>query len=278
MKTLMAIGGAVNPKKPDVLREFVRRAGGSAARIVILPQASARRDTGKEYTELFASFGAQEAVALEFRARTEAGTRGQVDLIRNATGIFFSGGAQMRIAVTLGGTPVEAELLAAYRRGCIVGGTSAGASILSKVMIAYGRGGQTPRERIVQFSGGLGFTDKFIFDQHFRQSDRLGRLIYAVASHPGVLGVGIDEDTAAVVEDDARLTVYGSGAVTIVDGRQITETDVAEVEHGGAVAVSNLLVHVLTCNSVYNGRMHKAALPPKTLLGDREQPSKRRRK
>jgi cyanophycinase len=263
------MGGALDERKdPAVLTEFIRRAGGKKARIVILPQASERRGTGKEYVELFKSVGAREAVSLEFRKRAEAGTPEQIKWIRKATGIFFSGGTQMRIAAIIGGTRLEAELHAAYRNGCVVGGTSAGASILSKTMIAYGRGGPTPRERIVQFSAGLGFTDKFTFDQHFRQRDRLGRLIYAVASHPGIIGVGIDEDTAVIVEDDVHLTVAGSGAVTIVDGLKITGTDVAEIEHRRAVAVSNLVVHVLTHGSVYDGRTRKAALPQKTLLAE----------
>lgn len=265
----MPMGGALDERKnPAVLKEFLRRSGGKRARILILPQASVRRDTGREYVEMFKDFGAKEAVSLEFRQRAEAGAGEQIKLLRKVTGIFFSGGTQMRIATVIGGTPLEAELHAAYRRGCIVGGTSAGASILSKTMIAYGRDGPTPRERIVQFSAGLGFTDRFIFDQHFRQRDRLGRLIYAVSSHPGVLGVGIDEDTAAIVEDDAHLTVVGSGAVTIVDGTQITYTDIAEIEHGGAVAVSNLIVHVLTKDSVYDGRTRTTSRPLKPLLVD----------
>lgn len=268
-RTLMPMGGALDEtRKPEVLMEFVRRAGGKKARIVIFPQASARRDTGKEYVELFESFGAPRAVSLEFRTRAEAGTREQLDLIRNATGIFFSGGTQMRISVTFGGSALEPELVAAYRRGCVVGGTSAGASILSKTMVAYGKGGASPRERILQMSAGLGFTDKFIFDQHFRQRDRLGRLIYAVASHPGIVGVGIDEDTAAIVENDSKITVCGSGAVTVVDGKQITGTDVADVENGGAVAVSNLIVHVLTKGSVYDGKTRRASIPLQTLLVD----------
>lgn len=264
---LMPMGGALDEaKKPEVLMEFLRRAGGGEARILIFPQASERRDTGKEYVELFKSFGAGEAVSLEFRTRAEAGTPEQVDLIRSATGIFFSGGTQMRLSVTLGGSALEPELIAAYRRGCILGGTSAGASILSKTMIAYGKGGPSPRERIVQFSAGLGFTDKFVFDQHFRQRDRLGRLMYAVATHPGTFGVGIDEDTAVILEDDAQVTVAGSGSVTIVDGNEIVATDVAEVEERGAVAISNLRVHVLTKGCVFDGRTRLASLPLKPLL------------
>lgn len=248
--------------------EFVRRSGGDHARILILPQASQRRDTGREYVDLFRSFGAKQAVTLEFRERSQADKKEHFNLVRKASGIFFCGGTQMRISACLGGTKLEDELLKAYQRGCIVGGTSAGASILSKTMVAYGKGGASPRERILQMSPGLGFTDKFFFDQHFRQRDRLGRLIYAVASHPGILGLGIDEDTAAIIENDSKITVCGSGAVTIVDGRQISETDVAEIENSGAVAVSNLIVHVLTHNSVYNAKTRRAFLPKQTLIVD----------
>lgn len=269
MTTLMPMGGALDEwKKPEVLMEFLKRSGGGRARIAILPQASQRRDTGREYVKMFKAFGAKEAATLEFRSRALADKGEHLQIIRKATGIFFSGGTQMRIAAVMGGTQLEAELLRAYARGCVVGGTSAGASILSRTMVAYGKGGASPRERILQMSAGLGFTDTFIFDQHFRQRDRLGRLIYAVASHPGIVGVGIDEDTAAIVENDSRITVCGSGAVTIVDGKQITGTDVAEAENGGAVAVSNLIVHVLTRNSVYDGRTRRASLPLQTLLKD----------
>ncbi len=246
MTTLMAIGGAMDQEDATLMREFIRRAGGPAAKIVILPQASELADTGAQYVSQCLELGAGQAVALEFRRREAAGSPEQLEAIRTASGIFLTGGAQMRLATILGGTTLEAELLQAYRRGCLVGGTSAGASILSKTMIAYGKSGPTPRERIVQFSPGLGFTDRFVFDQHFRQRDRLGRLIYAVAAYPAVLGVGLDEDTAVVVEADAALTVYGSGAVTLVDGSQIRHTDIAEVENKGPVAVSNLRINLLT--------------------------------
>ncbi|GAB4492232.1 MAG: cyanophycinase [Anaerolineales bacterium] len=266
MTTLMAIGGAINPKKPTVLEEFIRRAGGDLARVVILPQASALKDTGQYYEAVFRTLGAEDALALEFHQRGEAGAPKQLEAIRGATGIFIAGGNQMRLSVSFGGTPLEAELLSAYRRGCVIAGTSAGAAILSKTMIAYGKNGPTPREGILHFAPGLGFTEKFTFDQHFRQRDRLGRLVYAVATHPGILGVGVDEDTAAIVENDEAITVCGSGAVTIVDGQEITGTDVAEIERRGPIAVSNLKVHILTDTCVYNGRTRQVRLPQKTLL------------
>ncbi len=266
MKTLMAIGGAMDKEDAAIMHEFIRRAGGPSARIVILPQASMLADTGEIYVKQCLDLGAGAAISLEFRKHSQAGTSAQQEAIRDATGIFLTGGAQMRISAIMGGTAVERELHAAYQRGCIIGGTSAGASILSKTMIAYGKGGPTPREGIVQFSPGLGFTDKYIFDQHFRQRDRLGRLIYAVAAYPGALGVGLDENTAAIVEDDASITIFGTGGVTLVDGQQMEYTDIADIENRRPVAVSNLTIHILTHGSTYkNGKVN---IPEKMSLAE----------
>jgi cyanophycinase len=128
-------------------------------------------------------------------------------------------------------------------------------------MLAYGKGGATPRERIAQFSAGLGFTDKIIFDQHFRQRDRLGRLAYAISMHPGLLGLGVDENTCAIVEDDKHITVCGRNAITIVDGTELVSTNVAEVEGSRPVAVSGLRIHVLTQGCSFDLKTRKAVIP-----------------
>ncbi|MBI3167525.1 MAG: cyanophycinase, partial [Chloroflexi bacterium] len=184
-----------------------------------------------------------------------------VEAIQNASGIFISGGTQMRLPAIIGGTKIEAAILEAYRRGVVVSGTSAGAAVMPKMMIAYGKGGPTPREGIAQFAPGLGLTDKIVFDQHFRQRDRLGRLTYMIAANPGLLGIGIDENTAAIVVDEAKVTVVGTGAVTVVDGSEIESTDVAEAEKGRPTAVSNLRVHVLTAGCSYHIPARKAYIP-----------------
>lgn len=266
MTVLMPIGGNENHKKPLVLQEFVRRAGGDQADIVIFPQPSVLADTGNEYAALFLKLGARSARSLEFRTRAEACAEDFSAAVHSASGIFISGGTQMRLPALIGGTPLEAAILDAYRRGVIIAGTSAGAAVMPKVMIAYGKGGATPREGIAQFAPGLGLTEKIVFDQHFRQKDRLGRLIYLIASHPGLLGVGIDENTAAIVEDETFITVTGTGAVTVVDGSEIEATNVAEIEHGGAVAVSGLRVHVLTAGCSFNASTRKADVPKLELL------------
>jgi cyanophycinase len=267
MQTLVAIGGAINWKAPKVLDEFILRAGGARARIVILPQASGEQDAGEFYRNAFRERGVKNPIALEFRQRAEADKPKYLEAVRKASGIFIGGGTQMRVTVLTGGTALEAELLAAYRRGAVVGGTSAGAAVLSKVMLAYGKGGATPRERIAQFSPGLGFTDKIIFDQHFRQRDRFGRLVYAISMHPGLLGLGVDENTAAIVEDDASVTVAGAGAVTIVDGREMSDTNVADIEGSRPVAISGLKIHVLTAGCSFD-IPSRSALIPKIYLPD----------
>ena len=262
MTTLMAIGGAVDFEEPLIFKEFIKRAGGAKARIVVLPQASGLKDTGKEYVKAFQELGVKQTpVSLEFRERKEADKKTHLEALRNATGIFIAGGTQMRITAIIGGTDFEAELLSAFKRGAVVAGTSAGTAVMSKVMIAYGKGGATPREGLARFSPGLGFTDKIIFDQHFRQRDRLGRLAYAISMHPGLLGVGVDENTCAIVEDENRITVCGRNAITIVDGSEMVSTNVAEVEGSRPVAVSGLRIHVLTQGCTFDMKKLEAKIP-----------------
>jgi len=262
MTTLMAIGGAVDFEEPIIFEEFIKRAGGSKATIVVLPQASSLAETGTEYAETFHKLGLKKKpVSLEFRDRSAADAKENLGALRKATGIFIAGGNQMRLTSLMGGTKFEQELLAAYQRGAVIAGTSAGTAVQSKIMIAYGRGGATPRERIAQFSPGFGFTDRIIFDQHFRQRDRLGRLVYAISMHPGALGVGVDENTAAIVEDDRRITVCGKSAVTIVDGSKMQATNVAEVTNSRPIAVSGLTLHVLTLGCSFDMKSRTAVIP-----------------
>ena len=262
MTTLMAIGGAADFEEPVIFEEFIRRAGGAQARIVVLPQASGLKTTGAEYATALQGLGVKsKPVALEFRERHLADLKAHLGALRRATGIFIAGGTQMRLTFLFGGTEFEQELLAAFRRGAVVAGTSAGTAVMSKVMIAYGKGGATPREGLARFSPGLGFTGKIIFDQHFRQRDRLGRLAYAVSMHPGLLGVGVDENTCAIVEEDRRISVRGKNAVTIVDGREVVSSNVAEVEGSRPVAVSGLRIHVLTEGCSFDMERRQARIP-----------------
>jgi len=262
MKTLMAIGGAVDFEEPIIFKEFIKRVGGKNAKIVVLPQASSLKDTGKEYVKTFQQLGVKsKPISLEFRERLLADKQKHLEALHHATGIFLAGGTQMRITAIIGGTNFEQELLAAYHKGVVICGTSAGMAVMAKLMLAYGRGGATPREGLARFSPGLGFTDKIIFDQHFRQRDRLGRLAYAVSMHPGLYGVGVDENTCAIVEDDRNIAILGKNAVTIVDGKGIHATNVAEMTASRPVAISGLTVHVLTENCSFDMKSRTAVIP-----------------
>ncbi len=262
MTTLMAIGGAMDFEEPGIFEEFIKRAGGAKANIVVLPQASSLPETGTQYVQIFRNFGLKKKpISLEFRARAEADRKRHLEALRHATGIFIAGGTQMRLTSLLGGTSFETELLAAYGRGAVIAGTSAGTAVQSKIMFAYGRSGATPRGGIAQFSTGFGFTDKIIFDQHSRQRDRLGRLAYAISMHPGALGVGVDENTAAIVENDRHITVCGKNAITIVDGKNMKATNVAEITGSRPVAISGLMIHVLTAGCSFDMKSRTAVIP-----------------
>lgn len=257
---LMAIGGAVDITAPGaVLRYFYarcRQAAGvecaDSATIAILNTASARPEAGEEYVDALRRLGwSGPLTILDIHQRAEAHDPENLRIVHQACGFFFCGGNQVRLSAILGGTPIENALLSAYRRGAVVAGTSAGAAILSANMLAYGEDGPTPRQGMAQFVPGLGFTDRVIFDQHFRQRDRLGRLIYAVTTNPRLLGVGVDENTAAVIEGD-RLSVIGQNAVTLVNGSGLQVNPVAEVKASQPIAAGPLQVYVLTHGFSYS--------------------------
>ncbi|MBK8020010.1 MAG: cyanophycinase [Chloroflexi bacterium] len=225
---LMPIGGAEDKRAARaILKSFVRFSGGSDARIAILPSASSMPQlVARDYVALFTALGAGQVEVVDITDRRCAGQPDTCAPLSDATGIFISGGDQLKLMSLIGSTRLADMLHARYRDGAIVAGTSAGASILSRHMIAFGRSGATPSQRMVQMASGLGLTQNLIIDQHFSQRDRLGRLLTAVALNPGLVGVGIDEDTALLVSPLGECQVLGTGTVTVVDGRQIEYSDV----------------------------------------------------
>lgn len=268
--TLIPIGGALDLDRAGVIwRTFIDRAGGRSGRFVIIPTASALPETAQRHIDALRAAGVRtHPIGLPLRTRADVHARSAVAAIKRATGIFITGGNQVRLTATLGGTPVLEALLDAYRRGAVVAGSSAGAACLSAVMIAFGKDGATPRQSSAQFAPGLGFTSRVIIDQHFRQRDRLGRLLYAVAQQPGTIGLGVDENTAALIEDERAITVIGQSAVTIVDGASMTATDVAEVVGTRPIGACDVRVHVLTHGGTFDLDRRTAALPMKALTVD----------
>jgi cyanophycinase len=243
---IMAIGGAED-KFDDklILATFVQLAGGRQARISILPTASSIEAAGERYKAIFLGLGAIEAEVVYLADRRDADGPTAVESLEDATGVFMTGGNQMRLAAIVGGTRTAAKVKERHAAGAIVAGTSAGASILSSHMVAYGASGSTPRHRMAHMTAGFGLVPDIIVDQHFRQRDRIGRLLALVASNPGLLGVGVDEDTAALFHPAGTLEVIGRHSVTIVDGSRMY-SDVFRVKGYSPITVSNAILHVLT--------------------------------
>ncbi len=222
---LLVIGGAEDKLgKRTVLSEFVRRAGGSEARIAIVPTASSLGDEIVDvYVALFERLGAAEAYAVRPHTRADASDPALLAGLEHATGIFMTGGNQLKLSTVVAGTPFGHTLVAARERGVTIAGTSAGASIQSSHMVAFGPGGSTPKQRMTQVAAGLGLVENCVIDQHFAQRNRYGRLLMIVSQSPQLLGLGVDEDTAAIISTDDRrahevMTVAGRGSVTVLDG------------------------------------------------------------
>jgi cyanophycinase len=263
---IVPVGG--NEKKDDnpvILRRFVDFCGGAQARIAVIPTASELEDTGQRYEHLFRSLGAGLSRSLDYRRRSDTDNPELLGWLGNATGIFLTGGNQLRITTILGGTAVARSIRSLNAAGVSVGGTSAGAGALSEHMVAFGESGATPVAGRVTLAPGLGLTNRIVIDQHFRERDRIGRLLTALALNPFAVGVGLDEDTAAFIDPDDVLHVVGSGAVTIIDANQLEHSSMGSAEAGQAICMTGLKLHILPGGGVFDLRQRVAQPPPGTL-------------
>ncbi|MFN8011542.1 MAG: cyanophycinase [Holophagaceae bacterium] len=244
---IIPIGGAEEKEHdPRILRRFVDLCGGPSADIVVIPTASRLKDTGSRYERIFTELGAGRVTALDFDTRRDCFEKGRLARMEEASGIFFTGGNQLRLTSILGGTPVAKLVRIQNARGVHTAGTSAGASFLSEHMIAFGEEGSQPVLGCVSLAPGLGLTNRFIIDQHFRQRDRLGRLLSALAFNPFSVGLGLDEDTAAFIGPDNLLTVEGKGGITVVDASGIEYSGIDDTDPGQPICMLGMKVHILT--------------------------------
>jgi cyanophycinase len=252
----MIIGGAEDKlKRRTILTDFVAASGGADARIVVVPTASSIGDEVVEvYDALFRRLGAGEVAACRPESRDEAHDPDLVKVVDEATGVFMTGGNQLKLSAVICGTPVGDAVVRAHERGAVVAGTSAGASIQSSHMVAFGTGGATPKQRMTQVAAGLGLLETTVIDQHFDQRNRYGRLLMIVTQSPQLLGIGVDEDTCATVtvEDGHEvLRVTGRGAVTILDPAQLV-TNSYEAKRSSPLLASGIVLHVLPAGAAYD--------------------------
>jgi cyanophycinase len=252
-RTLLVIGGAEDRVgRSIVLKRFVRLAGGRSSRIVVVPTASSyAEEVSEAYRDVFTRLRGGDVSVVHPRTRRDASSPDLVAALDDATGVFLTGGSQVKLSQNVLGTPVGEAIVRAHRRGAVVAGTSAGASVMSRFMISLGDEGLTPRQRASQISAGLGLVEGAIIDQHFDQRGRYGRLMAMVAASPNLIGVGIDENTAAEIRDDRWLTVLGAGAVFVVDAREAV-TDAPDARRGAPLLVSGAVVHSLPTGSTFD--------------------------
>ena len=251
--TLFAIGGAeAKLRRRTVLGAFVAAAGGTDARIAVVSSASSLgAEVVEVYKTVFTALGAREVISLRPESRAQAKKPDLVEPLKAAGAVFMTGGNQLKLSSLITGTPFGDAIHDAYHRGATVGGTSAGASILAEHMIAFGAGGSTPKQRMSQLSAPLGLLHGVVIDQHFEQRNRYGRLLSLVAQSPSLLGIGVDEDTAAVISDGSRLEVIGRGAVTVVDGQHLVSNAFA-AKRTAPLLISGALIHVLPAGSQFD--------------------------
>ena len=250
---IIPIGGAEEKiNDPAILRRFVKLCGGRQARIVIIPTASLASDTGERYESIFSDLGARHADTLPLESRADCDSPDAMHTLEKATGVFLTGGNQLRLATHLGGTPIAKALRVLNARGVHVAGTSAGAAFLSEHMIAFGEEGASPRAGSVTLAPGLGLTNRVVIDQHFRQRDRLGRLLTALAYNPFAVGLGLDEDTAAFIGPDETIEVCGSGALTIVDPSELEFSSMDKANRDDPVCLIGIKLHLLIPGATFH--------------------------
>jgi cyanophycinase len=264
---LVIIGGGEDRKHDKaILSRFVELSGGENAKIVVITAASlVANDMWEVYCKAFGDLGVKNCVHLRLQSRQEANDEQHIAEMADADGIFMTGGDQKRLLGLIGGTALDAEMHTALKvRGACIGGTSAGASAMSGHMLAQGRADTLPEKGAVSLGAGLGFLHRIVIDQHFSERQRLARLLSIVAQNPYLQGVGIDEDTALVVERGVGIEVLGEGAVTIVDGRGML-TNVADIREHETPEMIDVRLHLLPAGSKYRlpeeGRDDQRPLP-----------------
>lgn len=266
---LLVIGGAEDKyNERRILKKFLELAGGEKAEILIVPVASDYPEFAADvYVQAFRRLGVANPRVLRATSRQDVVSADADALLDGVTGVFISGGDQMRLVSILGGTMFAQKLRQLVSETDIVlAGTSAGAAGMSTSMIVRGESTPHPHKNSVRLSPGLGFLKNVIIDQHFTERGRISRLITAVSYNPYNLGIGIDENTAIILDKEGTLEVFGEGTVTIVDGSQITFNEIAEVADNQAFSVCGVQLHILGDSLLYDYFGRSTIQPPNEFL------------
>lgn len=228
-----------------ILRRVVEEAGGTGARIEVITTASMiPYEVGENYLNAFGKIGCTNIGLLHIRTRQDAMNEEYVQRIRECDAVMFSGGNQLRLSATDGGTEFLSILKRRYKEeNFLIAGTSAGAMAMSNTMIYEGNAARAHLKGEVKITTGLGFLNSVIVDSHFEKRGRFGRLAQAVAANPGCIGIGLGEDTGMLITDGNKMEAVGSGLVVIIDGHDILHSNIADIPDGNPISIENLKVH-----------------------------------
>jgi cyanophycinase len=229
-----------------ILRRIVDEAGGTMARIEVVTTASMIPfEVGNNYLEAFGRIGCTNVDLIHIRTREDALDEEYIDRIQNCDAVMFTGGNQMRLTSTFGGTRFLRIIQSRYRNeSFIVAGTSAGAMAMSNTMIYEGDAARAHLKGEVKITTGLGFMQNVIFDSHFEKRGRFGRLSQAVGANPSCVGIGLGEDTGMLISEGNKMEAIGSGMVVIIDGHDIRHSNIADIPEGNPMSVENIRVHL----------------------------------
>ncbi len=243
---LIIIGGAEDREEDcQILREFIRCAGGLKAKIIVVTVATELpREVGDDYIRAFERLGVEDIRILDTVDRDDSSSERSLEAIQKATGVFFTGGDQARIVDTLKGTEIDKLLHQRFAEGLVIAGTSAGAAMMPDMMIVEGDAGTNPKINTVETGPGMGFLPNIAIDQHFAQRGRIGRLLSAMAQQSISLGFGIDENTAVIVNGNL-VKVVGEGAVTVVDMANLAHSNLSEILRDEDLALCGVKLHIL---------------------------------
>ncbi|MEO9146182.1 MAG: cyanophycinase [Ginsengibacter sp.] len=243
-----------------ILRRIVEEAGGPSIRMEVITTASMiPNEVGENYLNAFGKIGCTNVGLLPIRNRADAMNPEYIDRVKQCDSIMFSGGNQLRLTATFGGTEFLDIALSRYmeEKSFLVAGTSAGAMAMSNTMIYEGNAATAHLKSEVKITTGLGFMDDVIFDSHFEKRGRFGRLAQAIASNPSAIGIGLGEDTGMFIREGNIMEAIGSGLVMIIDGHDIRHNNIADIPDGNPISVENIKVHFCEKGNGYLARERK---------------------
>lgn len=248
----MIIGGHEDRAPESDIMQAIRDRAKKGSIVIMTAGTQLPKEVIQEYTDAFQEAGIAQVNVIDIRTREDGFKAENVKVAEQAAGIFFTGGDQLRITSQLGDSDVYKTIARRYTEGMTIMGTSAGAAMMAEGMIINGAGDESGESNSIGMAPGMNLLPGTVIDSHFAERGRMGRLLTAIAQNPALIGLGIDENTAAMVKSGSELCVIGSGAVYIVDGSRISYSSLSEKDAEGVVSIHDMTLHVLGRDAVYD--------------------------